>query len=108
MTNSNNEFCNSDISKIIENIPSQDDLDIKSEILKSISDPLRLKILYLLKEDELCVCHINSSLDKPQSTISHHLAILKRAKLLNSRKKGKWTYYSLKNQEIINFIEKID
>ena len=103
----NNDFCETDISKFIKNIPKEDEIEIKCEMFKAISDPIRLKILYLLKEGELCVCHINSSLDKPQSTISHHLAILKRAKLLNSSKKGKWTYYSLKNQDIINLIEKI-
>jgi ArsR family transcriptional regulator len=100
--------CNkTDISSLIKNIPSENEVELIAEIFKAISDPLRVKILYLLKNKELCVCYINEGLDKPQSTISHHLAILKRANLVNLRKDGKWTYYSLKNPEIIKYIEKI-
>lgn len=109
MNNCNSDFCESelDISKYTKNIPSKEELDLTSEMFKAISDPLRLKIIYLLKEGELCVCYINAALDKPQSTISHHLAILKRANIINLEKKGKWNYYSLKNQKIIYLIEKI-
>ena len=64
-------------------------------------------LLYLLKNGELCACHIDSALDKPQSTISHHLNILKKAKFLNWRKEGKWTHYSLADEKIIDRIEKI-
>lgn len=109
--NENNQCSNNedtvDISKLISIIPSDENIDEISEIFKALSEPLRIKIIFLLKNGELCVCHINSALDKPQSTISHHLSLLKGANLLNSRKQGKWTYYSLKNPKLINFIEEI-
>jgi ArsR family transcriptional regulator len=95
----------SDLKELIKKIPSENELYSMSEILKAISDPLRLKILYLLKNGELCGCHIDFTLDKPQSTISHHLNILKKSKLVNWRKKGKWTYFSLANSKIIEQIE---
>ncbi|WP_409200457.1 ArsR/SmtB family transcription factor [Methanobrevibacter sp. DSM 116169] len=107
MNSCNNCSDEIDIKKLIENIPSDEDLKSISDIFKALSEPLRIKILFLLKDGELCVCHINSSLNKPQSTISHHLSLLKNINLLNSRKEGKWTYYSLKNPKIIPYIEKI-
>lgn len=112
MSNCKNNICleqykNLNLEELINEIPSEDNLYEMGEIIKAISDPLRLKILYLLKNGELCACHIDSALDKPQSTISHHLNILKKAKFLNWRKEGKWTHYSLADEKIIDHIERI-
>ncbi|MCL2156744.1 MAG: metalloregulator ArsR/SmtB family transcription factor [Methanobrevibacter sp.] len=96
-----------DLKKLINEIPPDNSLYDMSEILKAVSDPLRLKIIYLLKNDELCGCHIDSALEKPQSTISHHLTVLKKSKLINWRKKGKWTYFSLANSKLIEQIENV-
>jgi len=96
-----------ELNGLINKIPRDKSLYDMSEIIKAISDPLRLKILYLLKNGELCACHIDFALNKPQSTIAHHLSILKKTNLLNWRKEGKWTYYSLSNPEIIDLIEDI-
>lgn len=108
----NNKTClekyeNLDIDKLIKNIPSEDDLYENSEIIKAVSDPIRLKILYLLKNGELCACHIDFTLNKPQPTISHHLSILKKVKFLKWRKEGKWTHYRLSDEKIIEYIEKL-
>ena len=96
-----------DLKKLIKEIPSENNLYEMSNILKALSDPLRLKIIYLLKNEELCGCHIDFVLDKPQSTISHHLTILKKSNLINWRKEGKWTYFSLANSKLIEEIENI-
>ena len=98
---------NSNLKELTKKFPSDKNLYEMSETLKAICDPLRLKILYLLKNGELCACHIDCTLDKPQSTISHHLNILKKSNLVNWRKKGKWTYFSLANPELIEKIENI-
>ena len=98
-------YANLNLKELIEEIPSDDSLYNMSDIFKAISDPLRLKIIYLLKGGELCGCHIDSSLDKPQSTISHHLTILKKSKLVNWRKQGTWTHFSLANPKLIEQIE---
>jgi len=97
----------SDLKRLINEIPPDHSLYDMSEILKAISDPLRLKILYLLEKGELCGCHIDFVLDKPQSTVSHHLTILKKSNLVNWRKKGKWTYFSLANPKLIEEIKNI-
>lgn len=95
------------LKKILEKIPDQEKLEYKSDKFKAISDPTRLKILYLLQDGELCVCEINTALEKPQSTISHHLNVLKNAEFIKGRKEGVWIHYKLSNPSIIELIEKI-
>jgi ArsR family transcriptional regulator len=61
----------------------------------ALSDPLRLQILELLREQELCVCDLCDRLCVPQSKLSFHLKTLKEAALVRSRQEGRWIYYSL-------------
>lgn len=66
--------------------------------LQALADPSRLRILELLREREQCVCHLTEILDLKQSTISHHMSVLKRAGLVADRRDAKdarWIYYSL-------------
>lgn len=62
---------------------------------KALADPLRIQILELLREQELCVCDLCDRLQVQQSKLSFHLKTLKEAGLLRSRQQGKWVYYSL-------------
>lgn len=80
------------------------ELDVESEIFKSMADPCRLKILMLLREGELCVCEIMIGLDRPQSTTSHHLSILKDAGLIKERKDGRWSRYRLSEGAVIEML----
>ncbi|MCX7990609.1 MAG: metalloregulator ArsR/SmtB family transcription factor [Proteobacteria bacterium] len=83
-------------------------------IYKALSDETRLKILKLLEHGELCVCDIVFAFDTVQPKISFHLSILKEAGLIKDRKQGKWSYYSLKDDELfkrlilISTIERIE
>ena len=61
----------------------------------ALSDPLRIQILELLREQELCVCDLCDRLCVPQSKLSFHLKTLKEAALVRSRQEGRWIYYSL-------------
>lgn len=72
-----------------------------------MGNPTRLKILYLLEDKELCSCQIVNALNKPQPTISHHLSILIKAKLVKWEKHGKWKYFKLVNPKLIKTIQKI-
>lgn len=106
--NGKDEPCSDQIDnlkKILDKIPSDEKLEAKSDILKAISDPTRLKILYLLQDGELCVCEIIMALEKPQSTISHHLNVLKNARFIKGRKDGVWIHYQLVNPKIVDLIE---
>jgi len=74
------------------------------EVFRAMADPFRLAILQLLREGELCVCEIMTALNRPQSSTSHHLSILKRAGLVKERKEGKWSRYRLSEGAVIEMI----
>lgn len=102
--------CSDQIKKLketLDKIPEDEKLQHKSERFKAISDPTRLKILYLLQDRELCVCEIITALEKPQSTVSHHLNVLKNAEFIEGRKEGVWIHYKLVNLEIVDLIENL-
>ncbi len=61
----------------------------------ALSEPLRIRILELLRHQELCVCEIGEQLEVAQSKLSFHLKTLKEAGLVRSRHEGRWIYYSL-------------
>lgn len=61
----------------------------------ALSDPLRLMVLELLREQELCVCELCDRLGTTQSKLSFHLKTLKEANLVRTRQEKRWIYYSL-------------
>jgi DNA-binding transcriptional ArsR family regulator len=65
------------------------------KIFSALSDKTRLRLYMILSEGELCVCELTCALDMEQSRISHSLKVLKEAGLINSRKIGKWMFYSI-------------
>ncbi len=70
-----------------------------TEILQILSDSTRLRLLRLLADEELSVAELQDILEMGQSRISSHLAQIRRHGLLNDRKDGKKTFYSLKLDE---------
>lgn len=70
-------------------------MDTYAAVLKTLGDPTRLRTLRLLLDagTELCVCEFVDSLEEPQYNVSKHLAALKAAGLIESRKEGRWVYY---------------
>jgi ArsR family transcriptional regulator, arsenate/arsenite/antimonite-responsive transcriptional repressor len=73
------------------------DLSPEAGLFKALGDPARLTILATLARspDEVCVCDFTSGLELNQSTVSHHLKILKDAGLVTAVRRGTWGYYSL-------------
>jgi DNA-binding transcriptional ArsR family regulator len=68
-------------------------------VLKAMGHPVRLRILAMLRDGELCVCQMTALLDLATSTVSAHLADLRRAGLVNERKDGRWVFYRLVDEE---------
>ncbi|HHP7231862.1 MAG TPA: ArsR/SmtB family transcription factor [Xenococcaceae cyanobacterium] len=62
---------------------------------QALSDPLRLKIIAALQQQELCVCDLCDRLKVNQSKLSFHLKTLKEAGLITPRQSGRWIYYSV-------------
>src|SRR5271155_3193952 len=76
-------------------IQASDTLEDSIELFKALADPVRLRLLSLLAEGEICVCHLHEALDLPQSTVSRHLAYLRKRGLVLGRKEGLWVHYRL-------------
>jgi ArsR family transcriptional regulator, arsenate/arsenite/antimonite-responsive transcriptional repressor len=74
---------------------SAEPLDVSIELFKAFADPVRLRLLNLLADGEVCVCHLHEALDLPQSTVSRHLAYLRKRELVLGRKDGLWVHYRL-------------
>ena len=67
----------------------------------ALSDSLRLQIVELLQEQEMCVCDLCDRLEVNQSKLSFHLKTLKEAGLITPRQSGRWIYYSLNLSQFI-------
>lgn len=95
------------MKKLMESLPNDNQFERYAGELKALSDATRLKILYLLSDGELCVCEIICALNKPQSSISHHLNILKNLGFIKGRKDGVWIHYSLTNPKIADIVKEL-
>ncbi len=73
-----------------------------AETFKVLGDPTRLKILYALFNEELCVCELTELLAMTQSAISHQLRVLRNMRLVKYRKSGRSVFYSLDDKHIVN------
>lgn len=62
---------------------------------KALADPTRWRIVRLVMEDALCVCELADILEMPQSSVSSHVQIIRKAGLLESEKCEKWTYFRI-------------
>lgn len=64
-------------------------------IYQCLCDRTRLRILHLLTQGPLCVCHFQEILDLPQTKVSQHLAYLRKRALVETTRRGTWVIYSL-------------
>ncbi|MGN0242158.1 MAG: ArsR/SmtB family transcription factor [Candidatus Weimeria sp.] len=77
--------------------------DDVSRICKALGDPNRLKIVQMLSGSEKCACVILAEFNITQPTLSHHMKILCDSGLVNVRKEGKWSHYSLNCEVLRDF-----
>jgi len=113
MADSRNEIDRCDCTVIHEDIvisvkgkmPAEEKLYDLAELFKVFGDTTRIKILWALAEAEMCVCDIAVLINMTQSAISHQLRVLKQARLVKNRKKGKVVYYSLDDAHVKQIFE---
>jgi ArsR family transcriptional regulator, zinc-responsive transcriptional repressor len=74
---------------------------------KALSDPTRVKILYLLKQEECSVGHIAELLEMTQSAVSHQLSFLKQLRLVKSRRVGQSFIYSYDDEHVIEILKQM-
>lgn len=88
------------IRNIQDRQPDDEILYDLAELFKVFGDSTRIKILYSMFENELCVNDIASLLHLSQSSVSHQLRILKTSKLVKFRREGKSIFYSLDDEHV--------
>lgn len=88
-----------------ESMPSDDSINALSTFFKILGDNTRMKILWALDGEELCVCDLAVTLNMTKSAISHQLNSLRNAKLVKFRRDGKNVFYSLDDHHINEIIE---
>jgi len=92
------------IQKVSQEMPNEDVLFDLSELFKVFGDSTRIRILYCLFASEMCVYDIAALLNMTQSAISHQLSVLKKNKLVKSRREGKTVIYSLADSHVRTII----
>lgn len=93
------------VSRLLDEQPPDEILYELAELFKVFGDSTRIRILYVLFENELCVGDIAELLNMSQSSVSHQLRILKDAKLVKFRREGKSIYYALDDDHVYHIIE---
>ena len=106
----NSTLCNANhnhaefVMTIKKQMPKETVLYDLAELYKIFADSTRIKILYCLFEEEMCVCDIADVLSMTSSAISHQLRLLKQAKLVSFRREGKAVLYSLADDHVRTII----
>ncbi len=93
------------VESVSQEMPSEDVLFDLSELFKVFGDSTRIRILYCLFASEMCVYDIAMLLNMTQSAISHQLSVLKKNKLVKSRREGKIVFYSLADGHVRTIID---
>lgn len=89
----------------IENkMPEESELYELADLFKVFGDSTRIKILYVLFENEMCVYDIANILNMTQSAISHQLRVLKQNRLVRFRKEGKTVLYTLADEHVFTIL----
>ena len=88
------------VERVRQELPDEDTLYDLSELFRIFGDSTRVRILYVLFEEEMCVCDIAQLLGMTQSAISHQLRALKNARLVKSRREGKTVFYALDDDHV--------
>ncbi len=88
------------VAKVRALLPDEETLSDLSDLFKVFGDSTRIRILYVLFEEDVCVCDIAQLLGMTQSAVSHQLRVLKQARLIRSRREGKTVFYTLADDHV--------
>ncbi|MCI3925091.1 metalloregulator ArsR/SmtB family transcription factor [Paenibacillus sp. TRM 82003] len=83
----------------------EDTVQDVARTFKALGDPTRIKILYLLSQEECSVGHIAEVLRMSQSAVSHQLALLRNLRLVRHRREGQTLYYSSDDEHVIRLLQ---
>jgi DNA-binding transcriptional ArsR family regulator len=93
------------VASVRKKLKPEKTLQSLAETFKVLGDPTRIKIIFALSQQELCVCDLANLLGATRSTVSHQLRLLRNMRLVKYRKDGKMVYYSLDDDHIKNLFD---
>jgi len=93
------------VNDVLDRLSPEDDIVDISEIFKLLGDPSRMRILSALRIRELCVGDLSAVMEISQSGVSHQLRMLKKNRIVKTRREGKLIYYSLDDHHIEDIID---
>ncbi len=93
------------VNLVLTGLPSEDDIVDISEIFKLLGDPSRMRIVSALRIKELCVGDLAAIMEISQSGVSHQLRLLKKNRIVKTRRDGKLIYYSIDDSHINSIID---
>ena len=94
------------VKKVRKTMPKEEDFYDLADLYKMFADSTRVRILWTLSREEMCVCDIAVLLGMTKSAISHQLRALRLANLVRYDKRGKEVYYSLADSHVKDIFEK--
>jgi len=94
------------VTHVRERMPDADSLYRLVNLYKLFADNTRIRILWALSHEEMCVCDLAVLLDMTKSAISHQLKLMRLANLVKYEKQGKMVFYSLVDDHIKDVFEK--
>lgn len=80
----------------------------RAEIFKALGHPARLAMVVAMGDGELCVCELQEVVGLDMSTVSKHLTVLRHVGLVDTEKRGKQVFYSLRCQCTLGFLNCVD
>ena len=93
------------VNKVKPNMPDMKVLYELSDFFKVMGDSTRIQLLWALEESEMCVGDLAVLLNMTKSAVSHQLKVLRTAKLVRARKKGKNVYYALSDRHVYTILK---
>src|SRR5215218_6755238 len=81
-------------------LPDDEQVELAAEVFRMLADPTRVRLLWLMKAGEAAVQDLTEAVGKPQALVSQHLAKLRMARLVTTRRQGSHVCYRLANNHV--------
>ncbi len=83
------------IARVAPRMPADDDIELAATFYKTVADPVRLRILFALSIEPLCVCELSTLFQISMPAVSYHLKLLTLTGIVRAKKEGKFASYSV-------------
>ncbi len=93
------------IENLLQKVPDSGSITRMAAVFQALQSDTRLKILFLLRQKEMCVCELDQALNVTQSAISYSLHTLRQLDLVRVRREGKFTIYYIADEHVRTLIE---